>query len=455
MTVLSRFHLWARQRELLQRHAETGDLEEGTDLLEMMLNLPGADRTAAKEKTSEATELEESARATFEQELQELGEADAGARLNAALEKATRLREEADSLGGCASTESTEALTGSLAVELAGPVSALHGSATGKSMLAGAQLANIGLGDNACTPDQMQIDSSVLTSKVKASLEHGEDGNLLVENGKFVGTATLGKATLKNAQTCVLISTNSLRAEDPDDARADSVLKEMDASGPALAALADAVRKGRPSRKLRADLLFYLAEDIEALSAGVWHARAVRERPGLASALVRGLGRPAPLPSALDPPPSCRPVAPAIAGLVARAFRAKGAAPALWHRHQDREKEGVTLRLAMSLTKGGGFDVAPSSMGHDATTLMRDVLQAHLLTYDFYTQGAPTAAPAHAARAAIFAALCCPRARAQESDSPPLRLPVPRRSHALLAPRLAAQGRRRDARADPARLHPR
>ena len=74
---------------------------------------------------------------------------------------------------------------------------------------------------------------------------------------------------------------------------------------------------------------------------------------------------------------------------MARAFRAKGAAPALWHRHQDSEKEGVTLRLAMSLTKGGGFDVAPSSMGHDATTLMRDVLQAHLLTYDFYTTGAP------------------------------------------------------------------
>lgn len=59
------------------------------------------------------------------------------------------------------------------------------------------------------------------------------------------------------------------------------------------------------------------------------------------------------------------------------------------NRHKDGEIEGVALRLAVSLTKGGGLDVSPSGMGHEASTLMRDVLQGHLMHYDFYTQGAP------------------------------------------------------------------
>ena len=59
------------------------------------------------------------------------------------------------------------------------------------------------------------------------------------------------------------------------------------------------------------------------------------------------------------------------------------------NRHKDEEIEGVALRLAVSLTKGGGLDVSPSGMGHEASTLMRDVLQGHLMHYDFYTQGAP------------------------------------------------------------------
>ena len=73
----------------------------------------------------------------------------------------------------------------------------------------------------------------------------------------------------------------------------------------------------------------------------------------------------------------------------------------------------------MSLTKGGGFDVAPSSMGHDATTLMRDMLQAHLLTYDFLHTGCARtprcARPllAHSARGD----LCCSDSVAREGQS--------------------------------------
>ena len=50
---------------------------------------------------------------------------------------------------------------------------------------------------------------------------------------------------------------------------------------------------------------------------------------------------------------------------------------------------GVALRIAVSLTEGGGLDVSPSSQGHEASTLMRGVLQGHLMHYDFYTAGAP------------------------------------------------------------------
>ena len=55
---------------------------------------------------------------------------------------------------------------------------------------------------------------------------------------------------------------------------------------------------------------------------------------------------------------------------------------------------GVALRIAVSLTEGGGLDVSPSSQGHEASTLMRGVLQGHLMHYDFYTAGEPPAPPA-------------------------------------------------------------
>lgn len=53
----------------------------------------------------------------------------------------------------------------------------------------------------------------------------------------------------------------------------------------------------------------------------------------------------------------------------------------------------MTFRLAISLTEGGGLDIAPSSQGHGHTTLMRGVMQGHLLTYDFYTRGTPSPPP--------------------------------------------------------------
>ena len=247
LTHLSPLPAYVRQRFLLRQHELLGGLEAGDDVLERLRCMPHAHLSSSDEMKADAA-----------------FSVSCGEHLEAL----------ADEIPHGASSGSMEELTSLLVVPLRDPVPAIHGKATGPHLICGAQLVDLALGDPlVCTAAQISSDAHQAIKLVKRSLLHDAEGKLMVgPGGQLVGTARFGDAYLKNGQTLVVLSTGSLNAENPDTTRVDSVLDALERCGPAFAGLTAALRVGQDSRKLRADILFYLAKDAEALSKGQWRA---------------------------------------------------------------------------------------------------------------------------------------------------------------------------------------
>lgn len=244
---LSPLPAYAHQRFLLQQHELLVGLEAGDDVLERLRCMQHAHLSSSDEMRADAA-----------------FSVSCGEHLEAL----------ADEIPHGASSASMEELTSLLAVPLRAPVPAIHGKATGRQSICGAQLVDLGLVDPlVCTAAQISTDAHQAIELVKRSLLHDAEGKLVVgPGGQLAGTARFGDAYLKNGQTLVVLSTGSLNAENPDTTRVDSVLDALERCGPAFAGLTAALRVGQDSRKLRADILFYLAHDAEALSQGIWRA---------------------------------------------------------------------------------------------------------------------------------------------------------------------------------------